>query len=234
MLVLRLLPSALGAPVAARVVTRWRRRSVMLWSDLIRTGMALALPVVPWLVWVYFWAFLIEVVGLVFLPARDAAVPFLIEDDEEEHDTGTLEIANGITMATSYGMIPVGAGAFGLLLWLSNSAGWEGNWRYVLVFWLNAATYLVSYVAIRSIPDLGPGPRERRETAREAPHAGFLAALRLPVVRGCCRASRSWRWGWARCSRWAWCSCGTSWARGRSVSVPSWCCSGWAPSPGCC
>ncbi|MCQ0005329.1 MFS transporter [Actinomadura madurae] len=183
-LVLRLLPSALGAPVAARVVTRWRRRSVMLWSDLIRTGMALALPVVPWLVWVYFWAFLIEVVGLVFLPARDAAVPFLIEDDEEEHDTGTLEIANGITMATSYGMIPVGAGAFGLLLWLSNSAGWEGNWRYVLVFWLNAATYLVSYVAIRSIPDLGPGPRERRETAREAPHAGFLAALRLPVVRG--------------------------------------------------
>jgi dTMP kinase len=186
-LVLRLLPSALGAPVAARVVTRWRRRSVLLWSDMIRTGMALALPVVPWLWWVYFWAFLIEVVGMVFLPARDAAVPFLIEDDEERHDTGTLEIANGITMATSYGMIPVGAGAFGLLLWMSNQAGWDGHWRYVLVFWLNALTYVVSYVAIRSIPDLGPGPRELREaerTAPEAPHAGFLAALRLPVVRG--------------------------------------------------
>lgn len=186
-LVLRLLPSAVGAPVAARVVTRWRRRSVLLWSDMIRTGMALALPVVPWLWWVYFWAFLIEVVGMVFLPARDAAVPFLIEDDEERHDTGTLEIANGITMATSYGMIPVGAGAFGLLLWMSNQAGWDGHWRYVLVFWLNALTYVVSYVAIRSIPDLGPGPRERREAehaGREAPHAGFLAALRLPVVRG--------------------------------------------------
>lgn len=37
-LVLRLLPSALGAPLAARVVTRWRRRSVMLTSDLIRPG----------------------------------------------------------------------------------------------------------------------------------------------------------------------------------------------------
>lgn len=186
-LVLRLLPSAVGAPVAARVVTRWRRRSVLLWSDMIRTGMALALPVVPWLWWVYFWAFLIEVVGMVFLPARDAAVPFLIEDDEERHDTGTLEIANGITMATSYGMIPVGAGAFGLLLWMSNQAGWDGHWRYVLVFWLNALTYVVSYVAIRSIPDLGPGPRERRaveRAGRQAPHAGFLAALRLPVVRG--------------------------------------------------
>lgn len=185
-LVLRLLPSAVGAPVAARVVTRWRRRSVMLWSDMIRTGMALALPIVPWLVWVYFWAFVIEVVGLVFLPARDAAIPFLIEDEEDEHDTGTLEMANGITMATSYGMIPVGAGAFGLLLWLSNLAGWEGHWRYVVVFWLNAATYVVSYFAIRSIPDLGPGPVERRRmehTEREA-QGGFFRSLRLPVVRG--------------------------------------------------
>ena len=97
-LVLRLLPSALGAPVAARVVTRWRRRSVMLTSDLIRVGMAVALPVVPGLWWVYFWAFMIEVVGLVFLPARDAAIPFLIgegrEEGKDDHDTGTLELAN--------------------------------------------------------------------------------------------------------------------------------------------
>ncbi|TDD85116.1 MFS transporter [Actinomadura darangshiensis] len=185
-LVLRLLPSALGAPVAARVVTRWRRRSVMLWSDMIRVGMALALPIVPWLWWVYFWAFLIEVVGLMFLPARDAAIPFLIEEDENEHDTGTLEVANGITMATSYGMIPVGAGAFGLILWGSQQAGWEGYWRYVVVFWLNALTYVVSYFAIRSIPDLGPGPVEKREMERteEEDQGGFVSALRLPVVRG--------------------------------------------------
>lgn len=184
-LVLRLFPSAVGAPVAARVVTRWRRRGVMLWSNLIQAGMAAALPIVPWLGWVYFWAFLIEVVGLVFLPARDAAIPFLIGEDGGEHDTATLELANGITMATSYGMIPVGAGAFGLLQWVSGIAGWEGNWRYVVVFWLDAVTYLVSYLAIRSIPDLGPGPAEKRrteDTGREV-RGGFLKALRLPVVR---------------------------------------------------
>ncbi|MGP4023909.1 MFS transporter [Actinomadura sp. 3N407] len=190
-LVLRLLPSALGAPVAARIVTRWRRRSVMMNSDLVRIGMALALPVLPWLWWVYFWAFAIEVVGLVFLPARDAAIPYLIDDrdesrrkDGEEHDTGTLEVANGITMATSYGMIPVGAGLFGLLLWLSNNAGWEGHWRYVVVFWLNALTYLVSYFVIRSIPDLGPASGERRTEQQEAKQGRFIDALRLPVVRG--------------------------------------------------
>ncbi|TYB46643.1 MFS transporter [Actinomadura chibensis] len=185
-LVLRLLPSALGAPLAARVVTRWRRRSVMMTSDLIRVGMAVALPVLPHLWWVYFWAFAIEVVGLCFLPARDAAIPWLIEGpDQDEHDTGTLEVANGITMATSYGMIPVGAGAFGLMLWVSNHAGWEGHWRYVVVFWLDALTYLVSYFAIRSIPDLGPRRGERWSTGQDEPRqGGFLDALRLPVVRG--------------------------------------------------
>jgi dTMP kinase len=182
-LVLRLLPSALGAPLASRVVTRWRRRDVMLTSDLVRAGMAVLLPVFPWLVWVYFWAFAIEVVSLCFLPARDAAIPFLIEDGEEEHDTGTLEIANGITMATSYGMIPVGAGALGLILWLSDSAGWGGHWQYVVVFWLNALTYLASYVVVRTIPDLGPGPRERRPAEEKEQGGGFFAALRLPVVR---------------------------------------------------
>ncbi|GAA4241030.1 hypothetical protein GCM10022254_68250 [Actinomadura meridiana] len=188
-LVLRLLPSALGAPVAARVVTRWRRRSVMMNADLIRVGMAVALPVLPWLWWVYFWAFAIEVVSLCFLPARDAAIPFLIEDRDEgkhgaEHDTGTLEVANGITMATSYGMIPVGAGAFGLMLWVSNNAGWEGHWRYVVVFWLNALSYLLSYVAIRSISDLGPAPGEQWAAEKEKKQGGFVDALRLRVVRG--------------------------------------------------
>src|SRR4051794_29262527 len=134
-LVLRLLPSAVGGPLAAQAVTRWNRRRGMPASDLIRAGMAIGPPVPPWLGWGYFWAFAIEVVGLVFLPARDAAIPMLIGGrEQDESDTKTLSLANGVTMGTSYGMIPVGAGAFGLILLLSNSAGWEGHWRYVVVF----------------------------------------------------------------------------------------------------
>ncbi|WP_395103712.1 MFS transporter [Actinomadura sp. SCN-SB] len=222
-LVLRLLPSALGAPFAARVVTGWPRRNVMMTADLIRAGMAFALPVLPHLWWVYLWAFAIEVVGLTFLPARDAALPLLIEDREGGHDPRTLELANGITLGTQYGMIPLGAGLLGLLTWLAGSLGVAGHWVYVLVFWLDALSYLVSYLAIRSIPDLGPRhgdengeggmggaeragaadgaarerrpvperrpARERRRGERWHPHRarpsqGFLAALRIPVVRG--------------------------------------------------
>jgi hypothetical protein len=131
----------------------------------------------------------------------------LIEDREGEHDPRTLELANGITLGTQYGMIPLGAGALGLLFWLADMIGVAGHWVYVLVFWLDALTYIVSYFAIRSIPDLGPRRHDEgvepvkpaepahgepghvhhfREHAphRQAPSEGFLAALRLPVVRG--------------------------------------------------
>lgn len=190
-LVLRLLPSAVGAPFATRVVSRWPRRQVMMASDVIRTGMALALPIIPWLGWVYFWAFMIEVVGLAFLPARDAAIPVLIEEGEEGEDgprTGTLEVANGVTMGTSFGMIPAGAGVFALILWSTRSLGLTGLWPYLVVFWLDAATYLISYFAIRTLPDLGPS-RSSREADRTAEGParksgdGFFQALRLPAVR---------------------------------------------------
>ncbi|GAA0564518.1 MFS transporter [Actinomadura livida] len=188
-LVLRLLPSAVGAPVAARIVTHWPRREVMMYANLAMMAMAFVLPVVPLLWWVYLWAFAIELAALVFLPARDASIPFLIEDPEErkhgdEHDTGTLEVANGITMATSYGMIPVGAGVFGLVLWATDALGWEGHWQYLAVFWLDALTYLACYLAIRSIADLGPAPGERPSGDRKKQEGTFLEGLRLPVVRG--------------------------------------------------
>ena len=183
-LVLRLLPSAVGGPLAAQVVSRWNRRRVMLTSDLVRAGMAIALPVLPSLAWVYFWAFAIEVVGLVFLPARDAAIPMLVGGrDEDQSDAKRLSLANGITMGASYGMIPLGAGAFGLILLLSDAAGWEGQWRYVVVFWLNALTYLASYAVVRTIPDLGPRPNENTTVQRGADGMGMLAALRIPIVR---------------------------------------------------
>ncbi|GAA3929119.1 hypothetical protein GCM10023085_08120 [Actinomadura viridis] len=199
-LVLRLLPSALGAPFATRAVTRWPRRRVMLTSDLIRAGMAFALPLLPWLGWVYFWAFAIEVVALAFLPARDAAIPVLAEDrDRDEHDTATLALANGVTLGLSYGMIPLGAGLFGLILWATNATGWYGYLAYIVVFWLDALSYLVSYWAIRTLPDLGPFPKEGvteagaagAEAGAEADAAGAaVGAASAAAGEGRARAAR--------------------------------------------
>jgi MFS family permease len=193
-LVLRLLPSAVGAPLAARVVVRWDRRRVMLRADLIRAGMALLLPVVPWLGWVFWWAFAIEVVSLAFLPARDAAVPVLLDGDDQERQ---LTLANGLVLGTTYGGIPLAAAAFGLLDSVAEHAGWGGQWRYVVVFWVDALTYLASYAAVRSIPDLTSSREARQDAAkrgratqepngpsrREGGSGGVLQALRIPIVR---------------------------------------------------
>lgn len=161
-LALRLLPMAVGAPLAARTVTRWSRRHVMLASDLIRAGMAVLLPLVPWLGWVYFWAFSIEVVALAFLPARDASIPALAgRDGGEEARRSRLSLANGLVMGGYYGMIPLGAGALGLVLVACEHLGLGGHWRYVVVFWADAATYLFSYAAVRSIAGLDRETAER-------------------------------------------------------------------------
>lgn len=173
-LVLRLLPSALAAPLVARVVTRWRHRGVMMTANLVRAGLAAALPFLPSLWWLCGWAVALGVVGLMFLPARDAAVPVLLRHRGEEPGGRTLQLANGVTMALSCAMIPIGAGAFGALVFLSDLLAWTGRDHLVAVSALDAAAYLISLVAVRGLPRLGP--------RRGARGAGLLAALRFPAV----------------------------------------------------
>ena len=101
-LVLRLLPTLVAGPLVARVVQRWDRRSTMLAMDAGRVVIVLAIPLVDALWWIYVWAFLLELAGLIFLPARDAAVPDLARPE-------SLPLANGVMLASSYGTIPIGA-----------------------------------------------------------------------------------------------------------------------------
>ena len=173
-LVLRLLPAAVGAPLAARAAERWERRRTMLAMDAARAAMVLALPLVRQVWWVYVWAFLVEVAGIVFLPARDSAVPELVGDAD-------LGLANALVLGTSYGTIPLGAGLFGLASFGAHSLGWDGRLQYTVVFAVDAITYLVSYAAVRGIPTLGGD--QAAQAAGEGERHGFRDALRVPLVR---------------------------------------------------
>src|SRR5256885_12142380 len=99
-LALRLLPAALGGPLAARAASRWDRRRTMVAMDILRAAMVGLVPLVRGLWWVYLWAFMIEVGSLVFLPARDASIPELVDDAD-------LPLANGFVLGSSYGTIPL-------------------------------------------------------------------------------------------------------------------------------
>jgi MFS family permease len=173
-LVLRLAPTAIAGPLATRLVSRWDQKQTMLAVDLARAGVVALVPWVRALWWVYLWAFVLEVGGLVFLPARDSAVPSLAGDDE-------LETANGLLLGTSYGLIPVGAAAFALMSALL-PGGRSARLPMIVVFTFDAVTFLVSYAMLTRLPELGGANRSPDED-EDAPKRPFLHALGLPMVR---------------------------------------------------
>jgi MFS family permease len=172
-LVLQLLPSAVAAPMVARLISRVDRRQVMLACDAIRAAVVLLLPLVWMIGWIYVWAFVLQVVALAFLPARDAATPVLAgvqAGDHSKDKEARLSAANALILATNYGAIPVGAAAFALIVTVGDAIGLPVTWQFLLAFWIDALTYLVSYAAIRGIGDLGHRLlRQPAETAE--PHA---------------------------------------------------------------
>lgn len=169
-LVLRLAPTVVAGPLAARLVTRWSRRKIMLAMDAVRIPAVALLPWVTSLWWIYVWAFVVELAGMVFLPARDASIPDLVEGDDD------LAMANGLVLGTSYGMIPVGAGLFALVAAAGGSDGGVEVAR--LVFAVDALTFAASFVAIARLPELGTST-----AAADGEGGRFLDALRLPIVR---------------------------------------------------
>jgi dTMP kinase len=169
-LALRLLPAAVGGPLAARAAGRWDRRRTMLTMDLARAGMIAVVPLVRGLWWIYLWAFLVEVASLVFLPARDASIPDVVDKDD-------LPLANGLILGSSYGSIPLGAAAFAAVAALPG-ADLAGR-PNALVFWIDALTFLVSFAFIYHATALaGAGT-----TTPPGEKVGFRAAFRIPLVR---------------------------------------------------
>ncbi len=184
-LVLRLLPAGFAGPIAAGLAERWDRRRIMLTADLLRAGLVALVPLVRAAWWVYLWAFLLEVLNIVFLPARDASIPDLVDEDD-------LPTANGIILGSSYGNIPIGAGAFALLTLIPTGwNGWLDAHPNSLALWIDAATYLVSFAFIRRLAVLGPATGASAEAAEAEGEegvgrdtfAGIRAALSLPIVR---------------------------------------------------
>ncbi len=176
-LALRLLPAAIGGPLAARAASRWDRRRTMVSMDVLRAGMVALVPFVRGLWWIYLWAFMIEVGSLVFLPARDASIPDLVGDDE-------LELANGLVLGSSYGTIPLGAAVFALVAALPGSDLFGRP--LALVFWLDGLSYVISALMIARITTLahGVGRSSDAEVAvQEQAKVRFRDAFSIPLVR---------------------------------------------------
>jgi dTMP kinase len=142
-LVLRLVPPIFAAPVGGVVADRLYRRTIMVTCDLSRAALIALVPFVN-LVFLYVIAFVHESISLFFLPARDASVPLLAPE-------GTLEEANGLILASSYGSIPISAALFGgLTLVATHIPGFIPfshlfeDHRTAFAFFFDSATFVFS------------------------------------------------------------------------------------------
>lgn len=165
-LVVRLLPAAVLGPVAGAFVDRFDRRYTMVVCDLLRFGLTASIPIVGSLSWLFVASFLIECVGLFWIPAKEASVPNLVRHKQ-------IEAANQISLITTYGITPVVAAAmFSLLALLGHHVsflvlGDPADDQVSLAFFFNALTFLLSAVVVFTIRRIsefrGSGERPQQQ-----------------------------------------------------------------------
>ncbi|MGH3419512.1 MAG: MFS transporter [Streptosporangiaceae bacterium] len=171
----------LVGPVAGVFVDRWNRKSAMMRTEAVRAAMVVGLtglsfvpvrdlPIGVWLIAVYLVVFVLNAAGQFFNPARFATTGDVVHGEEDR--TRAVGLAEATTSA---------AGIVGPLIAavLLVTVGFQ--WALAV----NAASYVVSYVAIRCLR-LAPGPRSpgpRSPAPAEAGSSGlyaeFSAGLRL-------------------------------------------------------
>ncbi|MDT5040644.1 MAG: dTMP kinase [Actinoplanes sp.] len=190
----RLLPALLLGPIAGVFADRFDRRYTMVITDLIRFVFYGSIPLVALfgasaaitVTWATIATFVGETITLIWIPAKEAAVPNLIPKQR-------IEISNQLTLVTTYGLTPILAA----LALSALTAGVQQS-GVVLPYWLqpveialylNAlsrlATALVVFFGIREIGGKTP---QREQAAQQSMTKQFLDGWRYigrtPLVRG--------------------------------------------------
>jgi len=177
-LVFRLLPSLVLAPVVGVLADRVDRRLVMVVADVLRFGLFLSVPLVNNVPWLLAATALVEVLSLFWIPAKEASVPHLAK----EH----LQSANQISLFATYGTAPVAAVVFGVLGALSVRTGHPATH---IALYIDAATFLFAAVQvfrIRDIPSRAQAPLEvtQQPSVLRSVREGLRFAREDHLVRG--------------------------------------------------
>jgi dTMP kinase len=140
MLAFRIVPALFSGPVAAVVSDRFDRRKLMIACDISRGLIICAAPFMKKLWALYMLIFLMEGISIIWLAARDASIPNLVEEDQ-------LTMANSLSLATTYGMIPFAAALFALIMFPSGSftgGGFLAQHPTFFAFIVDSASFFVS------------------------------------------------------------------------------------------
>jgi dTMP kinase len=161
MLLARLAPSLIFGPISGVLADRWNRKRVMVFCDLGRGALVLTLPfvesvarVVPLatpLLLLFLVSALLEMLTLLWLSAKDSALPEMVPEHQ-------LNQANSVLLTAAYGTFPVSAFAFAFL---ASVSGWLGqNFSLFsefelnvehLAFFIDGFTFMVSAILVATL-----------------------------------------------------------------------------------
>jgi MFS family permease len=140
-------PATLVGPVAGALVDRWNRKWVMVGSDLARAAIVALIPVVSGISvgLVVVLVFGLAAVSSFFRPARAAALPQVVSDEDLLPANSAMWVADTVSDLAGYGL----GGLF--VAFLGSSLA--------LAFWVDGASYLASaaLVAAVAIPPIVRG-----------------------------------------------------------------------------
>ena len=139
-LIVRLVPFTLFAPLAGAFVDRWSRRTVMIVSDLLRVVVALGFLFVrrPEDLWIaYLCTGLLSLFGAFFEAAKNAALPNITGERD-------LLAGNALMFSSRFLLMSVGAALGG---WTSANVGYQA------AFLINAISFLASAYSVWLVPD---------------------------------------------------------------------------------
>jgi MFS family permease len=161
-LIVRLVPFTVFAPLAGAFVDRWSRRKVMIWTDLLRVAIALGplLVVRPEDLWIaYVCTGLLSFVGTFFEAAKNAAVPNITGERD-------LLAGNALMFSSRFLLMSLGAALGG---WTAAKVGY--SWAFVI----NAVSFLASAYSVWLVPE---------EETRQRPAEGGAAVAKRSRYRG--------------------------------------------------
>ncbi|MFI7577442.1 dTMP kinase [Micromonospora sp. NPDC049497] len=192
---IRLLPALVLGPIAGVLADRFDRRWTMVICDVLRFVLFASIPLVALLGasggavvgWALVATFLIESLTLLWIPAKEAAVPNLIP-------RARLEAANQLTLITTYGLTPVLAAlVLAALDGVVRGAlsGGPPDWAEPaqLALWVNAFSRLATALVVAlGIREISQGQAAERDHAEQSMLRQFTEGWRFigktPLVRG--------------------------------------------------
>ncbi|MEP6623203.1 MAG: MFS transporter, partial [Acidimicrobiia bacterium] len=172
----RMLPGFFLATLGGVMVDRFDRRKIMVLCDLGRAGLICTLPFVNSLWLLVVASFFIEIMTLLWGPAKDASVPQFVPSDK-------LDSANTLSLVASYGTMPLGAGIAAVLAVV---ATWLGGFdalkslkvdKDVVSLWFDAITYVTSALIVFRLPI----PRRNRDNTQKIDLASSIREIKEGV-----------------------------------------------------